>query len=495
MVGDDDQAIYGWRGADVSNILDFNRDFPDARVTRLEENYRSSQPILDISNDIIVNNSNRMSKKLWTKQKEGLRPRLYTLRTDLDEAATIAGIIESISVDTSLSEIPVLYRANSQSRLIEEALLSAKIPYRVYGGTSFFDRREIKDTLAYLRFIGNPYDEVSFLRLINTPARGIGEKSVQKLMAYRDESIKELTERPNILEFFLENQDWPLTAKANAAFKTLLNLLQGFHLKARKSIDLGLLFEDVLEKTGLRESFDEEDRLLGSGRIENLAELKGSLLRYQQGNSDGLLADYLQEITLYTNNEEKPSDEKSVNLMTVHNAKGLEFDSVFIVGLDEDVIPHYFAARDGNIEEERRLLYVAITRARRRLYLTRSETRFTQGWQQPTQASRFLQEIDATHLEAISGAAKSIARPSPTMRKPRPNIKPGTGFKNLVDTKSIKKKSTSAYSPGDRVIHSSFGGGRVLRIEGSGPEAKIHIFFDDKKTRKFLVSFTKLEKK
>ena len=486
VVGDDDQAIYGWRGADVSNILNFNSDFPEAQVIKLEENYRSTKLILEVANKVIENNIDRMQKTLWTSIIEGEKPRVLHAEDDRGEASSVAGIISALQSRVDLNDIAILYRTNAQSRQIEEALLQAEIPYKVFGGVSFFERKEIKDMLAYLRFLANPFDETSFFRLINTPARGIGEKSLDKIYAYRIENSE-----GSYLDLMANVKEAGLSGKSVKLLEDLAGWMSSLARRASKNIDLGLLFEEVLEKSGLRAEYEEEDRLLGSNRIENLQELKNSMLAFQQQNTTAGLDTYLQEISLFTAGTGEQQEAVHVNLMTVHNAKGLEYDTVFLTGLDEDTFPHYLAKQNNELEEERRLFYVAVTRAKNRLYLLRAARRMgvnrTYG---STVPSRFLNEIPTEMLEVSAAAAGSMSRESYRTRTPIPAAK--RAVPNIVIP---QENSQSGFKSGDKVKHITFGWGRVLKIEGTGDSTKIHIFFDDGKTRKFILKFTKLEKK
>lgn len=476
VVGDDDQAIYGWRGANVKNILDFHRDFPEAKIIKLEENYRSTQSILDLSNAVIQNNEDRMEKTLWTAQPGGELPRLFVLHDDQQEAKAIAQLIQSLSKQVALEDIAVLYRTNSQSRLIEEAFLSNEIPYQIFGGVSFFARKEVKDALSYLKFLVNPFDEITFARMINTPTRGIGEKSIQKLVALRDQLEQQTKTAVSFLQI-IEPAKQVLAGKAVASFATIMELLQSSVSRA-VSGDLGLLFEDVLTQAGLFELYKEEDRLLGSQRMENLTELKNSILRFQTRNPDVGLKEYIQEISLFSQVTEL-EQERRVNLMTVHNAKGLEFSYVFLVGLDDDIFPHYLAKQEGDISEERRLFYVASTRAKKVLYFFRSQRRVFQGFYRNTSPSIFLSEIPDNMCETIF------------QTKETQNLKRKTQvYSNIAKN----PKTENSFKAGDKVVHPTFGAGRILKLEGRGDATKVFILFDDKKSRKFVLRFTQLEK-
>ena len=410
-MGDDDQAIYGWRGADVNNILDFQKDFPEAHVVKLEQNYRSTQPILNIANGVIEYNFERMEKKLWTEQKEGDLPYIMTFNDPNEEAFSAAQLIQNLSVETPLQEIAVLYRTNAQSRIIEEAMLALNIPYRIFGGISFFDRKEVKDTLAYLRFLVNPNDEVSFVRLVTTPAKGVGVKSLQKILDFRDQLSENTSEEADFLNIMRLSPQMKISAKAIQALETLHEWLYPLHQKVKENINLIFLLNDVLETSGLQEDFAKEDKLLGTHRMENIEELKNSLKEFQKDHPAVLLEAYLQDISLYASPQEMEHVQDAVNLMTIHNAKGLEFEVVFILSLDQNVLPHYLSIKQDSFDEERRLFYVALTRAKRKVYMMRCLRRMQQGFYQDTAPSTFLGEIDESELpyQAVNASYESFS--------------------------------------------------------------------------------------
>lgn len=499
VVGDDDQAIYGWRGADVRNILDFSSDFKDAVVIKLEENYRSTQPILAVANAVIDNNFERMPKKLFTRREGGSLPVLIATEDDHAEATQVVEIVRNATKDTPLSEIAVLYRTNSQSRLIEEACLSAKIPYRVYGGMSFFARKEIKDVLGYFRLIVNGRDEAAFSRIVNTPPRGIGDKSAEKIFETRAERRD-----PDFITLLTDPAMNPLSGKAAAAAEKLGRDIVTLRTKAEAKMDLGFFLDELLETTGLAKLYEEEDRLLHSGRMENIAELRNSLLAYQRQAENANLGDYLQQISLIASSAEDGDTKETVSLMTVHNAKGLEFETVIIAGFERELFPHFLAERDGDISEERRLFYVAVTRAKTNLFFTYARRRMMQGFYQDTRVSPFLEEIP-DHMAVIRqsyGAAKTTARPGARGFLPRaPEVRPAfrASFKSEAKAPDFgtgvsPQKTGKSYENGDKVEHVNFGRGRVLKVEGDGDSARIHIYFDDGKTRKFLLKFTALKR-
>jgi len=421
---------------------------------------------------------------------------VYTLADDVQEANKAVSLVQQALRDVPASEIAILYRTNSQSRLLEEAMLQAKIPYRVYGGLSFFARKEIKDTLAYFRLIVNSKDEAAFARVINTPPRGIGDKSVEKIFAAREANMQ-----ADFVEIMSDPSLNPLSGKAKDASLQLARDIIDLRRKADAQADLGFFVDELLEKTGLAKLYEEEDRLLGSGRMEYIGELRNSLLNYQRQTDNATLGDYLQQISLITTTapHEEGEGAHSVSLMTVHNAKGLEFHTVIIAGFEKNLFPHYLAERDGDISEERRLFYVAVTRAKTRLFFTNAERRMSQGFYEASNISPFLQEIPRELLRFEKsntfsrtpqsfGVRKSFIPRAPAAAAPAPKGKVdfGAGF--------APQSKSGAFGNGDKVEHSNFGRGRVLKVEGDGDSARIHIFFDDGKTRKFLLKFTALKK-
>ncbi len=405
VVGDDDQAIYAWRGADVRNILNFNENFPDTTTIKLEQNYRSVQRVLNIANEVIQNNASRMEKKLWTANENGEFPQLIIVNSDRGEAKDVCRIILELSTHIPLSEMGILYRMNSQSRLIEESLLNFKIPYRVYGGISFFGRKEVKDILSYIRILVNPYDETSFLRMVNTPSRGIGDKSIQKLCTHRNQLYSESGHNIDFITLLGKASDVKgISAKISETMAHLSVWLKEMHERVKRQSSLDVLLEDILEKSGLGSYYSEEDKLLDSKRTENIEELRNSIQYHQKKNPGALFSDYLQEISLYSTPIEIQNDFNGVQLMTVHSAKGLEFQVVFVLSLDQSIFPSYYSIAKESYEEERRLFYVAVTRAKKRLYLFRSLYRFRNGFLQKTEPSTFISEISEDSIECIERA-------------------------------------------------------------------------------------------
>ncbi len=481
VVGDDDQAIYGWRGADVQNILSFKADFPEAVIIKLEENYRSTQNILTLSNNVIRNNTQRMEKVLFSNLGDGELPLLRIFPDDETEARKTARAATALAKTIKPSEIVILYRTNAQSRLFEEALRREGQPYKIHGSTGFFDRREIKDLLAYISFLVNPYDRVAFFRIINTPSRGIGPKSVENILDYANSQ----NENFNFLEFLNADKSAAgLSDKASASMAEIYSWLKPVSDKIKNPVDMSLFFEDLLRKSGLKAMYKEEDKLMKTERIASIEELKNSMVQFQSDNPSGTVADYIQDISLFTSTTETGDDENSITLMTVHNSKGLEFDTVFLTGLEEDNFPHVLAKNSGSVDEERRLFYVAVTRAKKRLVLSRAERRMVFGIYRSQMPSRFLDEAGEKNYRVEGG--------TPTTYLERHDAAITESFRNTISSK-IPRIQTD-FKSGDKVKHPNFGTGKVLTLEGGGDAQKISIYFSDGKTRKFILRYTQLEK-
>ncbi|HEU4703687.1 MAG TPA: UvrD-helicase domain-containing protein, partial [Conexibacter sp.] len=399
VVGDDDQSIYGFRGADVRNILDFEDDFPDAKVVKLEQNYRSTQTILDAANAVIANNRGRMGKALWTDLGAGDPIHVRELEDEHAEARYVAGEIERlVDEGTSRNEIAVFYRTNAQSRVLEDTLVRAQIGYQVIGGTKFYERAEIKDAIAYLTALVNPQDVVAFGRIVNSPRRGIGATSTSRVIGWAN------TAGVTIWEAAAEPESVPgLGTAAVKAFHRFMGTMKVLRERAESDAPIAQLLNELLRETGYLDALEAERTIEAQGRIENLEELVNVAAEYdsaigsaeEDGDEAPSLAGFLQQIALVADADARRDDEGLVTLMTLHNAKGLEYPIVFMIGAEEGVFPHARAIDEGGLEEERRLAYVGITRAQRDLYLTYARTRAVFGARHYGAASRFLQEIPA----------------------------------------------------------------------------------------------------
>ena len=428
-VGDDSQSIYSFRGANFKNILNFEKDYPDAKLVLLEENYRSTSTILDAANSLIKNNINKKDKNLWTNRGKGEKIKYFRAFNERDEAFfVIRKVKELIDKGIELKDIAVLYRTNAQSRIIEEEFLKENIAYRVVGSFYFYARKEIKDLIAYLKLINNPKDNISFLRVINTPKRGIGLKSIEKLTEYANEN--------NLSLFEAITDD-----KKQKEFKELIKKLQD----VSEHITLTELIDKVLDSTGIKEELESEETLEADIRLENLEEFKSITKSFEEQEGLISLEDFLYEISLVSDVEEYKDDPNRVSLMTIHSVKGLEFNYVFIVGLEEGILPHINSMlSNSELEEERRLCYVALTRAKDDLYLVNARERMLYGKVSINQPSRFISEINDDLIESLSKVEKQ---------------------EKVIREEDIIREEEVDYQVNDLVYHETFGKGKVLEVD------------------------------
>ena len=432
VVGDSDQAIYGFRGANFKNILNFEKDYKLCKKVILKKNYRSTKTILDAANSVIKNNKLRHPKDLESVKGDGEKIIYYRARNGLDEINFVASEIDKLKKDVSLDEIVVLYRTNAQSRLFEEEFLKRGIPYRLIGAINFYARREIKDLMAYLKVINNPRDAISLLRCINTPKRGIGNKSIEDIILRSNEQ--------GISLFDAIDSGKPL------AFKNIiLDLMEASnHLSLTELVDL------VLDKSGLKSELLKENSVEAETRLENLEEFKSITKSFEDKYGLISLPDFLYEVSLISDNTEVTDSSNRVTLMTIHSVKGLEFDNVFITGLEEGLFPHMNAMNSSSeIEEERRLCYVAITRAREKLYITNSRSRILYGQEQVNPVSRFINEIDSDLLDCVNNEENGFIKPNPSPRK------------------VLLPDNECDYQANEYVYHDIFGTGKVISVEKS----------------------------
>lgn len=486
VVGDDDQSIYGWRGAKVENIQSFQIDYPTTRTIRLEQNYRSTGTILAAANALIANNPTRLGKQLWTQDGAGEPIRVYTAFNEVDEARfVVERIRQFIATGQRRDACAILYRTTAQSRLFEEALIQAAIPYRVYGGLRFFERAEIRDALAYLRLIANPDDDAAFERVVNLPTRGIGERTVDLLREQARAAGVSLWRAAQEL-----SSSGALSPRASTALRGFLNLIDT-QRTARAGQSLSALTESVIAAIGLIEHFKHSKDGKGQDRIENLEQLIETVARFEQElrDDDGdPLGIFLAHAALEAGDAEADPFEDSVQLMTLHSAKGLEFPLVFLAGLEERLFPHSLSLDDpARLEEERRLCYVGMTRAMRQLYLTHAARRQFYDGKKPitkeTESSRFLREVPAELLENVRGGG-SVARRS---------------FTAPITDPPRRQHPTAAKAPdgftlGQRVRHPKFGIGVVRDSEGRGAQTRIEIEFSGGIGKKWLVlAYARLE--
>ncbi len=405
VVGDDDQSIYGWRGADIRNILDFEKDFPDAAVIKLEQNYRSTANILDAANQVIALNENRKDKALWTEEGPGEMIKLYRAGDEREEAAWIAMQIRNLRAQgEDYARNAVLYRTNAQSRVIEEAFVQSGVKYRMYGGLKFYDRKEVKDILAYLRVIVNPADDISVRRIINVPRRAIGETTVAELARYaQEEEMPLLTACMDIPE--------TLSARARKSVEKFSELMMGLTMMA-ETMKLTEIVQYVIDTTGLESQYQKEDNDENRTRIENIREFVGAVQEFEEKSDSPTLSDYLENVALVSDLDAMDEEGGAVTMMTLHSAKGLEFPNVFMVGMEENLFPSMRSRDDdARMEEERRLCYVGITRARERLYLTHAARRMLYNQMQFNDRSRFIDDIPPRVMEDVSEGREPFGMP------------------------------------------------------------------------------------
>ena len=491
VVGDADQSIYAFRGATIRNIVEFEQDYPNARTILLEQNYRSTQTILRAANSVIAKNSDRRPKNLWTDSGDGAKIVGYVADSEHDEAAFIARQIDSLGDEHGVKpkDVAVFYRTNAQSRAVEEVFVRVGLPYKVVGGTRFYERREVKDALAYLRVISNPTDTVNLRRIVNVPKRGIGDRAVA--------CIAQLAERERVpfVAALGRPQDAPgIATRSVAAIMAFTSLLEALRTVHEGGSGVGDLLEAVVEQTGylaeLRASQDPQDET----RVENLAELVAVGREFDESEPQGSLEDFLERVSLVADADEIPdgsdaeaADNGVVTLMTLHTAKGLEFPVVFLTGMEDGTFPHMRALGDNKeLEEERRLAYVGITRARERLHLSRAVVRSGWGAPQYSPASRFLDEIPADLIDwqrtETTGMRPSSA-PAVAALAGRPGVR-SPGNRPMISLRS-----------GDRVSHDSFGLGTVVRVEGEADKSMAHVDFGtDTGVKRLLLRYAPLEK-
>ncbi|TLF44725.1 ATP-dependent helicase [Maribacter aurantiacus] len=523
VVGDDAQSIYSFRGANISNILNFQRDYDNVGMYRLEQNYRSTKNIVNAANSIIAKNKNQLEKNVWTANDDGAAIKIHRSITDAEEGRFVANSIWDHKMQHQMGngEFAVLYRTNSQSRAIEDALRKRDIPYRIYGGLSFYQRKEIKDVLSYLRLVINPKDEEALKRVINFPARGIGQTTIDKLVVaanHYGRSIFEVMEN-------ISKIDLKINAPTKRKLEDFVTMVKSFQIM-NEGADAFTLAEHVAKKTGLLLEFKKDGTPEGIARMENIEELLNGIKDFVEGQKEladatGGLSEFLEDVALATDLDNDTGDDDRVALMTIHLAKGLEFPYVYIVGMEEDLFPSGMSMNTrSELEEERRLFYVALTRAEKQAYLTYTQNRYRWGKLIDAEPSRFLEEIDEKYVEnltpldggyryksmidanifgevdksklrqtkPVNGTPPSIDRPNMTqlqkLRKIKPELSQPVGNINTIDPNLAE---------GSLVNHSRFGRGKVLKIEGVGNDRKAEIKFDHGDVKKLLLRFSKLE--
>lgn len=522
VVGDDAQSIYSFRGANISNILNFQRDYDNVAVYRLEQNYRSTKNIVNAANSIIANNKNQLEKNVWTSNDDGGLIKIHRSVTDAEEGRYVAGSIFENKMQNQMQngEFAVLYRTNSQSRAIEDALRKRDIPYRIYGGLSFYQRKEIKDVLAYLRLVINPKDEEALKRVINFPTRGIGQTTIDKLVVaanHYGRSIYEVMEH-------LDKLNMNINAGTKRKLADFVTMIKSFQIMNEGS-DAFVLAEHVAKKTGLLLEFKKDGTPEGIAKMENIEELLNGIKDFVEGQKEiadatGSLTEFLEDVALATDMDKDIEDDDRVALMTIHLAKGLEFPYVYIVGMEEDLFPSAMSMNTrSELEEERRLFYVALTRAEKQAFLTYTQNRYRWGKLIDAEPSRFLGEIEEKYVENLTPVNDGYRYKSTIDKnifgevdksklrqvKPSNGTPPSVQGPNENQLRKLRKLKPEISSPtqpmdldpglvtGARVNHTRFGRGKILNIEGAGNDRKAEIHFDQGGIKKLLLRFAKLE--
>lgn len=489
VVGDDDQSIYKFRGADIENILGFENHFADAKVIRLEQNYRSTKTILNSANSVISNNMSRKPKKLWTDGEKGNNVLWYKANDETDEAEFI---VKTVKADYAkygrYRRNAVLYRMNAQSNIVESALVRAGIPYMIYGGMRFYDHKEIKDITSYLAFINNPFDMLRFRRIINEPKRNIGDATV----AIIEDISRDLKISP--YEVMLNCEQYDPLAKKTAPLKSA-SAMFGELIEKSNELPLDELLDFVLERTGYLDYLKIQEN--AEAKIENVKELKTSIVKYMRSTENATLDGFLEEIALYTEADSDNGSDDKIMLMTIHSAKGLEFDNVFLIGLEEGVFPGSRSFYDDDeMEEERRLAYVAITRAKKQLYITSAGRRMIFGQTQRNVKSRFITEIGMENITKKDNTAvrASIPERDNDVTEVHSSSLQQQLARNKRQTTTPTGNATVDYVAGDRVLHKIFGEGTILSVTPMSNDAMLEIAFDKVGTKKIMANFTKPKK-
>ncbi|TXM07559.1 DNA helicase II [Vibrio parahaemolyticus] len=478
IVGDDDQSIYGWRGAKVENIEKFTREFPSVTTIRLEQNYRSTKTILEASNTLIANNTERMGKELWTDGVVGEPISVYSAYNELDEARfAVNKIKEWQDKGGALNDAAMLYRNNAQSRVLEEALIQAGLPYRIYGGMRFFERQEIKDALAYMRLMANRNDDAAFERVVNTPTRGLGDKTLETIRrAARDRGCTMWEASVAMLD------EQVLAGRAAGALGRFIELITALEDDTLE-MPLHEQTDHVIKYSGLFAMYEQEKGEKSKARIENLEELVTATRQFEkpeEAEEMSLLTAFLTHAALEAGEGQADAFEDAVQLMTLHSAKGLEFPLVFMVGVEEGMFPSQMSAEEaGRLEEERRLCYVGMTRAMQKLYITYAEMRRLYGQDKYHKPSRFIRELPETCLDEVRMKAQ-VSRPASSGRFSQTAVK-----ENFNET---------GFSLGSRVMHPKFGEGTIINFEGSGPQSRVQIAFNGEGIKWLVTAYARLEK-
>ncbi|MGN0265582.1 MAG: DNA helicase PcrA [Oliverpabstia sp.] len=494
VVGDDDQSIYKFRGANIGNILGFEQVFPEAKVIKLEQNYRSTQNILNAANEVIRNNIRRKEKTLWTANEEGEQIHLREFQSGFEEAEYIAGDIRRKvrEGECSYSDCAVLYRTNAQSRLFEEKFLLGNIPYKIVGGVNFYARKEIKDMLAYLKTVDNARDDVAVQRIINVPRRGIGASSLSKVQIYAQDMEISFYDALRMAD------EIPSLGRGAAKIRSFVDFIQKFRSQV-EYLSVTELLQKIIDETGYVEELKAENTEESKGRIENIDELISKAVSYEQEAEHPSLSGFLEDVALISDLDSVNEDENRVLLMTLHSAKGLEFPQVYLAGMEEGVFPSYLSIVSGdfeNLEEERRLCYVGITRAMKELTMTAAHQRMIRGETQYNRVSRFVREIPREYVElgkktADRSSVKIPEKTADTYAKMRQIYQQNTFSPKKFE---VKKAASLDYQEGDTVRHIKFGNGTVLQITDGGKDFEVTVDFEKVGVKKMFASFAKLKK-
>ena len=483
VVGDSDQSIYGWRGADIQNILSFEEDYPEAKTIFLEQNYRSTKNILNAANEVIKHNSERKPKGLWTANSGGDKIQYYEAMTERDEAEyVVKEIMKHQRSGKKYSEMAILYRTNAQSRVLEETFMKSNIPYTMVGGQKFYDRKEIKDLLSYLRVIANSNDDISLQRIINVPKRGIGPSSVEKIQTYA------LQNNISMFDALAEVDFIGLSKKVTQECISFYEMIQNL-IKEQEFLEISEIVDEVLQKSGYRDMLDREQSIESRSRLENLDEFMSVPKDYEENTplEEQSLINFLTDLSLVADIDEADT-QNGVTLMTMHSAKGLEFPIVFIMGMEESLFPHIRAITsedDHEMEEERRICYVAITRAEELLYITNATTRMLFGRSQSNMPSRFLKEIPEDLLDSHTGQKRQTIYPK---------SQPKRGFSKRT-TSTKKQVSSSDWKVGDKVMHKAWGEGMVSNVNEKNGSVELDIIFKSEGPKRLLAQFAPITKK
>ena len=526
VVGDDAQSIYAFRGANINNILNFQKDYENVQMYRLEQNYRSSKNIVEAANNVIDKNKTKLDKIVWTANQDGPKIKVHRSLTDGEEGRFVAATIFEEKMQNQMlnGQFAILYRTNAQSRAMEDALRKRDIPYRIYGGLSFYQRKEIKDVLAYLRLVINPKDEEALVRVINYPARGIGDTTLEKLTVAANHYKRSIFE---VMEH-IDKIDLKLNSGTKAKLNDFVMMIKSFQV-INENQDAFFLTDHVTKKTGLVQELKKDGTPEGIAKIENIEELLNGIKDFTEGQVEidgarGALAEFMEDVALVTDLDKDTGDDDRVALMTIHLAKGLEFPHVFVVGLEEDLFPSAMSMNTrSELEEERRLFYVALTRAEHQAYLTYAQSRYRWGKLVDSEPSRFIEEIDDQYLEYLNPVdsgyrykpvmdidvfgdidKSKLRLAKPKMGTPPSPLSSEGGINSSATVRKLKPMSSNSNSgsanlfdsnlaPGNIVMHERFGKGQIVNIEGIGADKKAEIRFDVGGLKKLLLRFAKLE--